>query len=564
LHQDEVLLPSLGAQYNWLASNPRQATYPQNGKPNPDRPVKSSSNKSQDVPKNTAGTPAPTDVEDNIENQPAVKDTPSKSGFIDLERKQATLEESEARYRRLFETAKDGILILDGDTGRITDVNPFLQDMLGYTKTELVGKALWEIGPVKDIAASQEAMRHLQNSDYIRYEDLPLETRVGERKQVEFVSNVYLVNGWRVIQCNIRDITARKHAEILAQSSKDELVALVDELQWRDREMHLLNHMNELLLSCMTLSEAYQVIALIAGDLFSGHNGGLAILQGTNQHLDVVARWGDEAMLESTFSLEDCWGLRRGQLHEVGDPQAGLLCRHFLHSPQAGYLCLPLTVQGETLGVLSLMDNTLQKGRHQLGLQQLAETVGETIKLSLSNLKLRDELRQQAIHDPLTELYNRRYLEETLARDLYQVQRRKAPLCVVMLDLDAFKQFNDSFGHGAGDTVLRAFGRVLRDHLRKSDISCRYGGDEFVLVLPDSSVADTQERLEQIRLFLKEFPVHYGERMLRMATLSAGIAQTPEHGTTASELLQAADEALYAAKQAGGDRIVVYETAQPL
>lgn len=135
---------------------------------------------------------------------------------------------------------------------------------------------------------------------------------------------------------------------------------------------------------------------------------------------------------------------------------------------------------------------------------------------------------------------NRRYLEESLARDLYQVQRRNAPLCVVMLDLDGLKQFNDSFGHGAGDMVLRGVGHALRDHLRKSDISCRYGGDAFVLILPDSSVADTQERLEQIRLFLKEFQIHYGEHKLRMITLSAGIAQTPEHGISAAELLQAA------------------------
>jgi diguanylate cyclase (GGDEF)-like protein len=325
--------------------------------------------------------------------------------------------------------------------------------------------------------------------------------------------------------------------------------------------MHLLNHMHELLLSCMTLSEAYQVITLIAGDLFSGQTGYFAILQGTDQHLDVVARWGNDEIMQSTFSLDDCWGLRRGQLHEVVDPQTGLLCRHFLHSPQAGYLCLPLTVQGETLGVLFLMENSLQKVRHRLDLKQLAETVGETTKLSLSNLKLRDELRQQAIHDPLTDLYNRRYLEETLARDLHQVQRRNASLCVVMLDLDGFKQFNDSFGHGAGDLVLRGLGQVLRDHLRKSDISCRYGGDEFVLVLPDSSIADTLQRLEQIRLFLKEFQIHYGEQMLRMVTLSAGIAQTPEHGMTAAGLLQAADKAMYAAKQAGGDRIVVCESA---
>src|SRR5688572_22915442 len=348
-----------------------------------DRPTMSTLKTSQPTTENTPLRANLNEVEDKLDNRSSDEIVSPRSGFFDHERKQIDLEESEARYRRLFETAKDGILILDGDTGRITDVNPFLQDMLGYSKTELVGKALWEIGPVKDIAASQEAMRHLQHSEYIRYEDLPLETKGGERKQVEFVSNVYLVNGWRVIQCNIRDITARKHAEIRVQMANDELLALVDELQWRDREMQLLNHMNDLLQSCMTQTEAYQVITLTAGDLFPGYNGCLAILHATDQHLEVVARWGTEMIIESTFSVEDCWALRRGQLHEVVDPQDGLLCHHFIHSPKAGYLRLPLTVRGETIGMLCLIDSAMRKGKHQLSLQQLAVTIGETIKLSL-------------------------------------------------------------------------------------------------------------------------------------------------------------------------------------
>jgi PAS domain S-box-containing protein len=130
------------------------------------------------------------------------------------ERKQIedALKASEVRYRRLFETAKDGILILDADTGQVTDANPFLENMLGYSHAELLGKTLWEIGPFRDIAASQSAFRQLQSNEYIRYENLPLETQEQQRRQVEFVSNVYLVDGHRVIQCNIRDITARKHA----------------------------------------------------------------------------------------------------------------------------------------------------------------------------------------------------------------------------------------------------------------------------------------------------------------------------------------------------------------
>jgi diguanylate cyclase (GGDEF)-like protein/PAS domain S-box-containing protein len=468
---------------------------------------------------------------------------------------QISLKASESRYRRLFETAKDGILILAGDTGRIIDANPFLQDMLGYPESELIGKALWEIGPVMHITASQDAMRQLQKTDYIRYDDLPLETKSGERKQVEFVSNVYLVDGVRVIQCNIRDITARKQAEAQVNTTTGRLLDTVNELQRRDRQMQLMNHMNELLQSCVTQEEAYRVITLTAGDLFPEHNGSLAILRGTDQHLEVVSRWGTELNMQSAFSLQACWALRRGQLHEVTDPQTGLLCQHFIHPPQ-GYFCLPLTVQGETLGILSLIDNAVRKGEHPPGLKQLALTVSETIKLSLANLKLREELRQQVMHDPLTGLFNRRYLDETLPRELDLAQRRNATLCVVMLDIDGFKQFNDSFGHGPGDSLLREFGRILREHLRKSDISCRYGGDEFVLVLPDSSSADTQQRVDQIRTLLKSLQqVHQGESVPVTISLSAGIVCASDHGATVSELLRAADEAMYAAKQAGGDRM---------
>lgn len=476
-----------------------------------------------------------------------------------------TLKDSELRYRRLFEAAEDGILILDANTGMIEDVNPYLMKMLGYSREEFVEKKLWEVGAFKDVEASKDAFEALQENEYIRYDDLPLKTKDGRLMQVEFVSNVYLVSDEKVIQCNIRNITARKQAEARALTTNNELLALVDELQWRDRQMQLMNHMNDLLQSCVTQEEAYQVINLIAGDLFPGHNGCLAILDNKNQHLEVVARWGTEEIMESNFLLEDCWALRRGQLHEVVDPQAGLLCSHFSHPPKGGYLCLPLMVQGETLGVLSLIDNTLLKSEHPPGLKQLVVTVSETIKLSLANLKLRDALRQQTIHDPLTGLFNRRYLDETLPRELQMAQRRNAPLCVVMLDIDGFKKLNDSFGHGSGDSILREFGRILHKHLRKSDISCRYGGDEFVLILPDASISDTQERMEQFHILLKGLQqIHYGEQVLDMITISVGIANLPEHGSTESELLRAADEAMYAAKQAGRDRIVVYQKKPPL
>jgi diguanylate cyclase (GGDEF)-like protein/PAS domain S-box-containing protein len=480
---------------------------------------------------------------------------------IRLNGEQKRLEASEVRYRRLFETAKDGILLLDADTGRITDANPFLQDLLGYSHGELIGKALWEIGPVKDIAASQDAMRQLQKKEYVRYENLPLETKAGQHIQVEFVSNVYLVNGWRVIQCNVRDITARKQAEEGMRAVNGELLVSVIELQRRDDEMKSLIRLNDLLQSCTTRAEAYQVIALVAVELFAGQSGCLAILSVPDQNLETVAHWGDETSLKSSFSAEDCWALRRSKLHEVSDPQKDMLCQHFVQEPQTGYLCVPLIVQSGTIGLLCLT-GAAQKDMGSITRQQLAVAAAEAIKLSLYNLKLREELREQAISDPLTGLCNRRYLEENLGRELHRARRGNSPLCVVMLDLDNFKPLNDTFGHDAGDSLLRELAHLLQDKLRKSDVCCRYGGDEFVLVLPDSSLADTQQRVEQIRVLVNGLQIRHGGPPLDTITVSAGIAGAPEHGSMASELLQAADDAMYAAKQAGRNRVVVYQAKE--
>jgi diguanylate cyclase (GGDEF)-like protein len=192
----------------------------------------------------------------------------------------------------------------------------------------------------------------------------------------------------------------------------------------------------------------------------------------------------------------------------------------------------------------------------RLGQRNLALTMGEAIKLSLFNLRLQEKLREQAIRDPLTGLFNRRFLEDGLDRELHRAQRKQSALSLVMLDLDHFKQFNDTFGHDAGDLLLRELGKILRTVLRQSDIACRYGGEEFVLVFPDSSLADTRKRVEEIRTLVKGLEIRHDDRPLGPITVSAGVAAAPEHGSTARDLIRSADDALYAAKQAGRDRLV--------
>ena len=515
---------------------------------------------SQPIADNAALRARPAEPEDRSADLHSVEGTLLESEFADRNRIEYELRASEARYRRLFETAKDGILLLDADTGKITDANPFLMDLLGYSHAELLGKKLWEIGPFSDITASRDAFRELQTREYIRYNNLPLETKRQEHIQVEFVSNVYLVNGTRVIQCNIRDITDRQKIENDFRKTHEDLLVLVTELKKVDGEMKLLNRMNGLLQTCTTQEEAYQVAGMMTSELFAGQSGFLAIYHASDQNLQRVACWGDEVLAEATFSLEDCWALRLGQPHNVMDPKTGLLCRHFVPPPGTGYLCVPLTVQGETLGLLCLMGVAVKKGEHQVREQQLALMVGEAIKLSLSNLKLREKLREQATRDSLTGLFNRRHLEDSLPRELHRAGRGKSPLCIAMLDLDHFKNFNDTFGHQAGDLLLRELGQLLREKLRKSDIACRYGGEEFVIVMPDSSIADTSQRVEEIRVLAKKLEIRYGDQLLGTITISAGIAGTREHGgITMREFLHAADTALYAAKQAGRDRVVVYQ-----
>jgi len=299
------------------------------------------------------------------------------------------------------------------------------------------------------------------------------------------------------------------------------------------------------------------VLALGASELFVGQAGFLAMLHPRDQVLVTVAHWGVEAAAPHPFALGDCWGMRRGQPHEVVDPHVGLVCRHFATPPASGSLCVPLTVQGEALGLLCLLGSAEAASRRP-STERLAVAMGEGIKLSLSNLRLRERLREQATLDVLTGLHNRRYLDETLARELHAAVRRKSPMCVAMLDLDHFKHFNDTFGHEAGDTLLREMGHLLRDNLRKSDISCRYGGEEFVLVLPDSSLDATKQRVEQLRAMVKQLDLRHGDRPLGRITVSCGIAQANPHGGTPRELLRAVDEALYAAKLAGRDCVVLH------
>lgn len=271
----------------------------------------------------------------------------------------------------------------------------------------------------------------------------------------------------------------------------------------------------------------------------------------------MAASWGDPSRFALTFPQEDCWGIRRGQPHDVPEPGAGMMCRHFTEPGEACTLCVPLAAQGETFGLLSLLSGFPRGPKLRWRERKLARTVGESIKLSLSNLALREKLREQAVRDPLTGLHNRRFLDEVLPRELHRSRRSNAPLCLAMLDIDHFKEFNDTCGHDSGDRVLCEVAGVFSRCLRQADLCCRFGGEEFVLVLPDCSLEDGRRRVEEVCGLVRDMEIVRDGRRLRRVTLSAGLAEVPRNGTSVEMLLNAADEALYGAKKAGRDRVRV-------
>jgi diguanylate cyclase (GGDEF)-like protein len=239
----------------------------------------------------------------------------------------------------------------------------------------------------------------------------------------------------------------------------------------------------------------------------------------------------------------------------VTQTSANLPCPHAAGDHAEQTLCVPLAASGRTIGLLHI------SGRIETA-QVFAESVAEHIGLALSNIMLRSDLRQLSIHDPLTALYNRRYMEETLETEIRRSERKPRTIGVIMLDIDHFKAFNDGFGHAAGDQMLRAIGGLVMSRLRAGDIACRFGGEELVMILPEASAEAATHRAEDLRASAKKLEVKHLDTPLGQVTISIGVAVYPANGATWQQVLAAADAALYKAKQDGRDRVVVYSPDQ--
>ena len=336
----------------------------------------------------------------------------------------------------------------------------------------------------------------------------------------------------------------------------EELNRSVQNLERRNQESAEINRMGELLQSCHREEEVFTVAARTGQALFPEDSGRIYIVD-DHQGLALVAEWGTETPVRTMEESHTCWAVRRGQLHQDPPDCVDSLCSHCCESGVIS-LCIPLLAEGAVTGVIKINSAAAETDTDQAvdERQPLLITIAEQVAMAVTNLRLREQLRQQAIQDPLTGLYNRRRLEETLQEELSLAERHGESVGAIMLDVDHFKQFNDTHGHDTGDAALRELGALLNRSLRREDRAFRYGGEEFTLVILKTDAERLGRLAELVRVRVEEqvnlalFTESDGK-----VTVSLGVALFPDHAGDLHGLLQAADEALYLAKHRGRNQV---------
>lgn len=347
----------------------------------------------------------------------------------------------------------------------------------------------------------------------------------------------------------------QQHSDDQLLNANAELRAQGAALQARGEAIELLGGMAHRMQAARSDAELADVLRCFLPRVLPSTPGALYVHNNSRTILTRLAEWGGASGSPEGFSPDDCWALRRGQGHALVAPETDVVCAH-VTDPHATYHCEPVLAGGQVIGLLYLKGVVGAEEGFRL------TVLTENIALALANHQLQRGLREQSIRDPLTNLFNRRYLEETLEIELARAARTNGPLSVVMCDVDHFKRFNDTFGHDAGDALLRAIGALIQTHFRDGDVACRYGGEEFAIVAPGADVRHLAERAERLATAIRDMTVHHAGQSLGPVTMSFGVAALMGSDRDGSTVLRTADAALYKAKKLGRDRVVIAEQAQ--
>ena len=456
------------------------------------------------------------------------------------------------------------VLVINRD-GMLTRCNRACELLSGYTFSELESKPIWEILPHDTQFAKERFGDSAGMNSTTGTHEAIWRTKNGDNRLISWTNTVMRNDADQInyIIATGIDITHQRRSEIELQKANLRLLSWVDELEERTAEMNQLSEMGDHLQGCETVIEACAIGAQYIQQIFPGSNGSIYLINASKNLADSAEMWGNLSLMEHSFVPTDCWAIRRSKAHIIDETHTGLRCEHVIGPRHGEYLCFPMMANGETIGIFYL--NFIMTMKHEQSAttaksysenkMQLAITVAEHLTLSLLNIRLRETLRHQSLHDVLTGLYNRRYMQISLERELARAKYDKKPIGVIMFDVDHFKEFNDLSGHDAGDALQRELGKLLKTVVREGDIASRYGGDEFVIILPGADMKVTELRAEKLRERVKKLSVSHRSKLLGECSISVGVAVFPAHGTTGEELLKNADLALYDAKKRGRDRV---------
>jgi len=437
---------------------------------------------------------------------------------------------------------------------RIRRCNERFAAILGYASAELVGRDGSDLFQTPQAHADFEARaRALRDAGQPMEFELALRRRDGAEVWCAMHGRVHEVEGERESIWVIEDLSARRAAaaQLAARNAavaqaNEELRQSVERLSAQKRLVELLGTMSTALQSCRSADEVAEVLERGLVALQRAMAGALYLLEPQSGVLQRARHWGGMKEAATQLAPQDCWALRRSRPHQ-GEGLA-LRCAHCDTSERT--LCLPLLAMNEQVGLLCLSSDTFDEPLYTLIL-----TASEQVAVTLVNLRMRERLHDQAVRDKLTGLYNRRFLDESLQRELARCRREASGLALLLIDIDHFKRFNDEHGHETGDQVLAAVGHCLGTQTRATDIPCRYGGEEFVVAMPRSGLQDAVQRAQALRSAIAALHLSSGGGQALRVTVSIGVAAFPTHGPDATTLLASADAALYAAKRAGRDRV---------
>ena len=480
--------------------------------------------------------------------------------WIGNEMSRSRSEHDLSQFKITLDQTMDCVFMFESASLKFFYVNQGAMEQVGYSESELMNMRPYDIKPE---ITEQEFRDMIEPLISGRQPSLSFETvhqhKYGARIPVEiFLQYIDPTGESPRFVAIVRDVSERREAT-------RKLNATIDEMAHRTKDITSLSELADLLHSCHNVSEAYEVVTRFMPILLPEMSGALYIIDDTGNNLQSVGTWGAQPPREAAFLPEDCVAVRRGLAYTSKADESVLFCRHLPEDKPDMSFCMPLAAQGETFGLLHFQakpvtDSAIGQAAdiNAMIRPDFSETIAKQVSMALASLRSREQLQNQSIRDPLTGLFNRRYMEESFERELHRASRSEAAMVsFMMIDIDHFKKINDTFGHDAGDMVLRELSHILVKNSRKEDIACRFGGEEFVLCLPGASLEIAERRATDIRESISRLSLRYEGSDMGVVTVSIGISIYPDLGETPVELIKKADQALYQAKESGRNRVVI-------